>query len=189
MLLMTSWCVKYLFSDNRTYLFVLSGHFCIRMRPGILCLRICKMFCIQCCVCRKRQSMACPGRGGLHLNKKGSGRLAVNFISYNRRHYQLELPNLPRFCPTENRLVSFSTLNVYAKPFNHTPYQNDAMPSNYKKSNVLSFRNAIGIGSHPGNDDNNSTDVQDVLSTLPNLRLNNNNRVMIAHLNINSLRN
>ena len=63
------------------------------------------------------------------------------------------------------------------------------MSSNYKKSNELSFTNVIGIDSHTGNDDNNSTDVQDFLSTLSNLRLNNNNRVMIAHLNINSLRN
>ena len=28
----------------------------------------------------------CLGKGGLHLNLKGSGRLASNFISYNRRH-------------------------------------------------------------------------------------------------------
>ena len=28
----------------------------------------------------------CLGRGELHLNEKGSGKLAVYFISYNRRH-------------------------------------------------------------------------------------------------------
>ena len=28
----------------------------------------------------------CLGRGGLHLNEKGFGRLAMNFISYNRTH-------------------------------------------------------------------------------------------------------
>ena len=59
------------------------------------------------------------------------------------------------------------------------------MPSNYKKSNVLSCNNVIGIESHTGNDDNNYTDVQDVFS---NLWLNHHNRVMIAHLNINRLR-
>ena len=30
------------------------------------------------------------GRRGLHLNEKGSGRLAVNYLSYMRRHLQLD---------------------------------------------------------------------------------------------------
>ena len=29
---------------------------------------------------------SCLGKGALHLNAKGSGRLAMNFISYNRSH-------------------------------------------------------------------------------------------------------
>ena len=41
-------------------------------------------------ICNKNISEDCLGKGGhhpgLHLNPKGSGKLALNFISYNRRH-------------------------------------------------------------------------------------------------------
>ena len=40
------------------------------------------------------------------------------------------------------------------------PIPNDAMPSNDKKSNVLSFKNVIDIDSHPGDDDDNSTEAK-----------------------------
>ena len=37
-------------------------------------------------ICNDNIDSDCLGRGGLHLNEKGSGKLAVNFISYNRRY-------------------------------------------------------------------------------------------------------
>ena len=64
--------------------------------------------------------MDCLGKGskhlGLHLYTKVSGRLAMNFISCNRRHYQLCLPHLiapPAPCLTNH--TGLSILNVAAR--------------------------------------------------------------------------
>ena len=107
-------------------------------------------------------------RGGLHLNKTGTGKLAVNFIK--------KIKSFKRQCQ-----VTGSSSNKY---FNFCPNSNNYSLGKQRNENIDKTLS----------EQKNSSSACDLshekgLHKLDAARSQNPNRILIAHLNINSLRN